>query len=142
MASKTWYLSGTCKWAKVVEPDKKYNKYSIDLFMDADNWDKFKKSGAQLKIRDTDSGEQFVTFSRPVATLGRDGKLREHGAPLVLNSAGEPIKDLVGNGSKVTVKLDVYDTPKGKGTRLEAVRVEDLVEFVKREVDEDIDVPF
>lgn len=143
MASKTWYFTGTCKWAKVVEPDKKYNKYSIDLFMDNDNMEKFKKSGAQLKVRENDEGETFITFSRPTASLGRDGKIKEHGAPLLLSVNGDPLKDtLVGNGSTVTVKVDVYDTPKGKGTRLEAVRVDNLVAFTKREVDEDIEVPF
>lgn len=40
---------------------------------------------------------------------------------------GSPI--LIGNGSKAEVTVCVYDTFKGKGHRLEAIRVLDLVEY-------------
>lgn len=143
MATKTWYFTGTCKWAKLHEPDPKYNKFSIDLYLDAANMEKFRQSGAQLKLRGTED-EPFISFGRPAVSLGKKGQLIEHGPPLVLDHDGAPMspKILVGNGSTVTVKVDVYDTQKGKGTRLEAVRVDKLVEYVKREVDEDVDVPF
>jgi hypothetical protein len=39
----------------------------------------------------------------------------------------------IGNGSTVTCKISVYDTQLGKGHQLEAVRVEELVEYVKTE---------
>lgn len=44
---------------------------------------------------------------------------------------GKPI--LIGNGSRVRVKIAVYDTIKGKGTRLEEVQVLDLIEYERSE---------
>lgn len=142
MASKTWYFSGTCKWAKVREPDKKYEKYSIDLYMQPDQFAKYQESGAQLKVRTGDDGE-YVTFSRPCRRIIK-GELVEMGPPDVLTGDGGTLdeKTLVGNGSHVTLKVVVFDTVKGKGTRLEAVRVDELVAFSKPDVDEDIDEPF
>lgn len=142
MAMKTWYFSGEARWAKLREPDDKYNKYSIDLIMEPDVLAKFKTSGAQLKIREKD-GTEFVTFNRPATSVIK-GDIVNHGPPEILDKDGEPLADniLVGNGSKVTLKVEVYDTVKGKGSRLAAVRVDDLVKYEKPEVDEDEEEPF
>ena len=51
--------------------------------------------------------------------------------PEVFDKDNQPIDPTtVGNGSKATVKLSVYDTGYGKGSRLEAVRVDELLVFV------------
>lgn len=144
MATKTWYFTGTAKWAKIAEPDKEFQKYSIDVYLDDANLAKFQESGAQLKLRGHESDGTYVTFSRPMARIGRDGEVKQFGPPELLNADGEPYPKgtLIGNGSKVTVKVDVFDTPKGKGTRLEAIRVDDLVEYSKKEVDDSIEEPF
>lgn len=143
MSSKTWYFTGTAKWAKVETPDPKYGKYSIDLYMDEHNMAKYEESGAQLKIRTNDEGEQYVSFQRPHVMLSK-GELVTLGPPDMLSADGSPLPKgtLIGNGSIVTVRTDVFDTQKGKGTRLTGVRVDNLVEYRKREVDEDIDTPF
>lgn len=44
---------------------------------------------------------------------------------------GKPIA--IGNGSDVKIRVAVYDTLKGKGQRLEAVKVLNLVEYVREE---------
>lgn len=148
--TKTWYFTGTARWAKLKDPDPKYHKYSIDLYMDEEQFLKFKESEAQLKIRNNpDETEEmfqgdYVTFNRPSVRLIKGSTVEQIGPPDLLNAHGEPMDHeiLVGNGSKVTLKVDVFDTAKGKGTRLVAVRVDELVEFKKKEVDTDIEEPF
>ena len=138
MATKTYYFSGDVMYPKLVTPDTKFNEqgiYSLDLFMDDDSWNKFEKSGAQLKVRDRD-GRKFVTFKRPAKKLIR-GEAVDLGPPDVINADNTPFDTgsvLVGNGSKVTVKVNVYDTMKGKGHTLEAVRVDDLVVYERTEM--------
>ena len=137
MATKTYYLSGDVMYPKLVTPDTKFNEqgiYSLDLFMDNDSWEKFEKSEAQLKVRDRD-GRKFVTFKRPAKKLIK-GEVVDLGPPDVLNEDNTPFdteKVLVGNGSKVTIKVNIYDTMKGKGHTLEAVRVDNLVPYERPE---------
>jgi hypothetical protein len=57
------------------------------------------------------------------------------GPPTVIDKDKNPVTALVGNGSKVTAKVAVYDTRMGKGHRLETVRVDELVEFVPEKKD-------
>ena len=124
MVTKTIYLSGTAMWAKVFSPDEKYNVYKIELQLDNESLDKFKSSGLQLKVRDNNT----ISLRRAPTSL-INGKAAEWGAPSVLDKDNQPTDKLIGNGSKVTCKVQVYDTAKGPGHRLEAVRVEDLVEY-------------
>lgn len=137
MATKTYYFSGEVMYPKLVTPDTKFNEqgiYCLDLFMDNDSWEKFEKSGAQLKVRDRD-GRKFITFKRPAKKLIK-GDVVDLGPPDVLNNDNSPFdmsKSLVGNGSKVTVKVNIYDTMKGKGHTLEAVRVDYLVAYERQE---------
>lgn len=129
MASKIYYFTGTSKWAKLWKPDEKYSNYSVDLYMTPKSWEEFKASGLQLKIRESD-GVKYVNFKRPTARLIK-GELVNFEHPTILDNEGEPLAEgtLVGNGSTVTLKVLVYDTVKGKGHRLEAVRVDELVEY-------------
>lgn len=137
MSTKTYLFSGEANYPKLVKPDTKYNKegiYSIDLFMDDDSWKKFELSEAQLKIKERD-GRKFVTFKRPARKLIK-GDIVEMGPPPVFNQDNEPfdLANNIGNGSKVTVKVNVYDTMKGKGHTLEAVRVDDLIVYEREEM--------
>lgn len=129
MASKVFYFSGKCKWAKLAKPDAKYSNFGIDVYLDAKSWDAFKKSDLQLKVKKDDDGS-YVSFKRPVSKLIK-GELVEFGPVETLDAEGDALPDgtLVGNGSDVTCKVVVYDSMKGKGHRLEAVRVDTLVEY-------------
>lgn len=127
------YFTGLAKWAKVYTPDDMYQKYSIDLFLDDESWELFNESGLLLQPKEVaeDQGEPFGTcirFSRPVSKEIK-GALVNFGPPPVLDSEGLPMTDNIGNGSKVTVKVSVYDTRKGMGHRLESIRVDDLVPY-------------
>lgn len=133
MATKTYTFSGEAKWAKLASPDQKYNKYQVDLYLD--DWGDFQKSGLQLKTKeDKETGAKYVTFRRPVQSLIK-GKLKEWGPPQVVNADGSAFTALVGNGSRLTVEVDVYDTVKGPGHRLQKVTVDKLVEYKRDDSD-------
>lgn len=126
MATETFYFSGTCKWAKVYKPDMKFEpQYTIDLYMDDESWDSYADSGLRLKKKEDEDGE-YVGFRRKVA--GPEWK-PDMGPPTVIDAKGNEFKELIGNGSKVTIKVDVYDTKMGKGHRLETVRVDEHVKY-------------
>jgi len=132
MATKTVYLSGTCKWAKLAKPDEKYNRYAINLYMDTKSEDVFKKSGMQNEVKKDKDGLAFISLGRPLEKLMK-GEVVKFGPPVVLNVSNDPYPEddlpLIGNGSEVTCKVSVYDTMKGKGHRLEAVRIDNLVVY-------------
>ena len=147
MATKYYYFTGKAQWAKVYpgQEDPEYEQFSIDVALD--NWDEFTKSQLQLKVRESgkpnqagkpykwfseEEGVKFVPFRRKVRQL-INGETVEFGAPIVLDKDNKPFSQLIGNGSTVTVKVAVYDTRKGKGHRLESVRVEDWVEYKPEE---------
>jgi len=135
MASKNIYLTGDCKWARVYEPDLKYKRWTIDVYPDAASWSVYEASGLDLKLREDTDGKH-IKLSRPTMKLIKD-KIVEFDPVEILKHDNTPMstKTLIGNGSNVTCKVVVYDTVKGKGHRLEAVRVNELVEFQKDEVD-------
>lgn len=128
MATKIIYLSGSAKWAKVRTPDEKYDNYTIDLYPTKDAWGEFKASGMEVRPKRDDKGVEFITLRRPNRKLIK-GELVEFGPPKVLNPDETVFEGLIGNGSEVTVRVAVYDTQKGKGHRLEAVRVDTLIPY-------------
>ena len=128
MASKDYYFSGEAKWAMLFAPDKEYKNYKITVNLDEPSKVKYLESGLQGRPK-TDDGGFWVTFRRP-ETKEIKGDLKRFEKPKVVNDLGEEVTDFVGNGSKVTVRVTVYDTRRGKGHRLEAVRVDELVKYV------------
>lgn len=137
MANDFFYFTGTVEWAKVHKPDEKYDVYTLDLYLDDASLKLFKDSGLQLELRDnkTDADKgKYVKFRRPVSKKLKDELVRM-GPPTVLindDKAGYiPFTDNIGNGSKVTVKVRVYDTMKGKGHELDTVAIENLIPYVQ-----------
>ena len=129
MASNYVYLTGKAMWAKLDKPDELYNKYCIDLYLDKGSMKKFKDSGIQVEIKEKD-GEEYVRLRRDPDKLFEG--MPEKPKKLIWNAETEEydlFPGLIGNGSIVNCKVSVYDTTKGKGHRLEAVAVEDLVEY-------------
>lgn len=135
MASEMIFLTGHVKWTKADMPDPKYGKYTVDFFPDKPSWSVYKKAGFTLKEReDKETGDRYVKFSRdpdklfpgqpekPVKLI-RDGDL-EDGRPNYV-----PFEGKIGNGSFVTIKVQVYEGSKGVGHRWEAIAVEDLVPY-------------
>lgn len=136
MASSIHYFSGRCFWARLQEHNLDvYNDVKsaqIEIELDPEQRKALKNSGSKVTPKLQDDGTVRVKFKRrfenPIDEFG--------GLPTVINAEGAPINDLIGNGSKVTVKVVVYDTKLGKGTRLETVRVDELIPYVKEENEE------
>ncbi len=131
MSAKTYYFAGPVKWAKVYTHN--HDEYggvefaSIDVYMDEENLERFQSSGSQLKLREDEEGA-FVKFRRNIENpINPDWG----GVPQVIDTEGDSFMELIGNGSVCTIKVTVYDTKMGKGTRLETVRVDEHVEYNK-----------
>lgn len=139
MATKHYIFKGITKWAKVHKPDEEYQNYQVPLYMDEKSWADYEESGIRLMTKkDKETGEPFVTFKRKHAEFNNFKKKNQINGPpkvLILKDDGTyaPLGEdvLIGNGSVVSVKVEVYDTPRtgGKGHRLLAVGVEKLVEY-------------
>lgn len=129
MATTFIYLSGKAKWAKVYKPDEAFNTtfWRIDVDLDPKSQAVFDKSGLRLKPKTAEDGT-FITFRRPTQKQFKT-ELKEFDPPKVVDKNGEDFSQTIGNGSEVTIKVEVYDSFKGKGHRLVGVRVDNLVEY-------------
>lgn len=128
MSNTEWhYLSGKSKWARVYKPDEEYDNTYVVVYLDDESWEKFDKLGLGLQPKTDDEG-RHVKFRRPMTKMIK-GEAVEFGLPKVVDKEGKETNVLIGNGSTVTVKICVFDTRKGKGHRLEAVRIDELVEY-------------
>lgn len=128
-------VTGTAMYAKLFERNRDMHEayhgsydgaYTIGVILDKEELDKVTKSGCRAKPRITDEGI-MINFKRKHKDLFPETS----GAPKVADADNKPWDTNVniGNGSKVEVWFDVYDTKMGKGTRLVGVKVLDLVEF-------------
>lgn len=155
--TKYFNIEGTCEWAQVtpgneaakydfngMDPEKltlEQKELKIDLIMDDENIAIFKGSGSRKEIKDGNK----VTLNRdPTRLLGED----ELGYPMVVlgEDGREEYTGKIGNGSKVRVNFVVYNTQKGTGTRLEGVRILELVPYEPKgaewKEDETAELPF
>lgn len=151
MATKHYIFKGITKWCKVRTPDEEYQNYQVPLYMDEQSWADFEASGIQLKVKkDKETNEPFVTFKRKHAEYNNFKKENQINGPpkvLVLQEDGTytPLGDdvLIGNGSEVSVKVEVYDTKAGVGHRLLSVGVSKLIEYKPNTVESNVPVmPF
>jgi len=146
MATKTYKFTGITKWAKVREPDEMYQNYQVPLYLDAESRKAFDESGLRLTVKKDDDGE-YATFKRKHVEMNYKKMAQEVNGPpsVAINEDGEykPFDGLIGNGSKISVWVDVYDTRNGKGHRLKGVGIEDLVVYNPDGASEDsVKMPF
>lgn len=145
MSTQILFFSGTCKWANGLTKTNKFDRYTICMYLDDESKAKFEEHGLQLKIRTDDDGDNYVQFHRPHSKLVRN-ETRLLGMPEILKEDGSHYEEgeapRIGNGSKVTCKVTCYDTQKGKGTQLEAVRIDVLEEYEGPEIDPTEASPF
>lgn len=134
-------LSGTVKWAKVRQPENDpdnydFGKYTVDLYPDDKSWKKFKDAKLIIKPKSDKEGAEFLKLSRKDEEKTQDGDVEKKGPPRVYlkdAQSGEYQawdEGLIGNGSEVTVTLEVYRTRYGNAHRLIRVFVDKLVEYV------------
>jgi hypothetical protein len=143
MATQKVFFSGTFKWAKLNEknasvyPDDDKGPFcSVDFYFDnKEDLKVFKgfKTRNTVKI-DEETGEQFVQFRR---YLNHKSIPEFGGVPEVKikNEEGEvsDFTDLIGNLTKGTIKLSVYDHAYGTACRLEGVLITKLAPYEKKE---------
>ena len=122
-------IKGTLKWARLLTPDEYDGEkfWRVTVYPDSDSLEiihNLMKQGIKNVLKKDDEG-YFMNFRRPCQML-RQGVLKPLDTPRV---TGTPANELIGNGSKGTVVLEVYgfSTRKGKAARLFAV---DVTEFV------------
>lgn len=129
MATKIFYFSGPCKWAKVYQPDDYGGdlRYKVNLYLNKADLRTLADSGSKVKVKEDDDGK-YVTFSRK-QSQEINGEVKELGPPLVIDAEKNPFDAEIGNGSEVTVKVAIYDTRMGKGTRMEGIRVDKHVPY-------------
>lgn len=142
-------LEGTARWAKVFEFNKDKNEdyhgeggaYTIDMLLEKEELDKLSESGSRLSPKVAEDGI-VIRFKRKHVHPG--GIEAFGGAPRVVLEGGEdfPADTLIGNDSRVRVYVTVYDTKMGKGTRLEAVEVLELVEYESENKPSGLKLPF
>lgn len=135
MTNTEVYFQGKAKWARLIRPDDKFNKWSIQLYLNPESLEKLRElqaEGVKNPIKKDEDG-YFANFSCPVNKLMR-GKVVAFTAPKVVDKDGVPYEKQIGNGSDVTIKCEKYThgTPTGgkaAAIRLKAVRIDNLVEF-------------
>lgn len=127
---KTYYITGPCKWAKLITPDeyKGEKKWTINVYLNKETKKQVKDTGVAFKIREDEDGE-YVIFTRSMEKLfKKDGKneVVEFGPPELFDKDLNKLDCLIGNGSIVTAKINVFNDT---AHRLEAVRVDNLVKY-------------
>jgi hypothetical protein len=142
MPTTNVYVKGTAKWCQLRAPDS-WGSYKITLYPDGPSLERIREmqaSGLKNVLKKDDDGYN-VAFRRPQSKEMR-GKIVTFTPPEVLGPDGKtPLLDLVGNGSEVTVKLEVYPhgTPGGGkaiAARLAAVKVDNLVPYDNTQKDQ------
>lgn len=133
MATKTYKFYGTARWAKIqpdqldLNYDKKSKSWKIDLVMTPGSLELYKQSGLQLKLREDKEGT-YTSFRRPERKIFKD-EVREMDPPYVVTPDEVAITTRIGNGSRVAVEVDVYDSMNGKGHTMKGVTVHELVPY-------------
>tara|TARA_X000001388_G_scaffold77548_1_gene78934 strand:+ start:1383 stop:1820 length:438 start_codon:yes stop_codon:yes gene_type:complete len=123
---------GIAYWASVTTPNTKYEPvYTVDLVVSDDVANDFETRGFKTKeitMNDEVVGKA-ITFKRKVN--GPNGMVRQ--SPKLLDANKVPMDELVGNGSKVRVQYNEWETSNKygdfKGLDFQAMQVIDLVQY-------------
>ena len=123
---------GIAYWASVTTPNNKFEPvYTVDLVVSDEVANDFESRGYKVKeitMNDEVVGKA-ITFKRKVN--GPNGMVRQ--APKLLDANKNPIDELVGNGSKVRVQYNEWETSNKygdfKGLDFQAMQVIDLVQY-------------
>lgn len=153
MAQVEKYISGKAYWVKIFagQEDLKYKCWPLDLYLDDKQAAVFKDWDSELTLRDKDTKfyiaesnlPHWIKLRRPTTKMVKE-KVVKFTPPEVLGPDNKPwTGGSIGNGSEVTCKVVVFDSMKGKGVRLEAVRVDVHVPYAEKETDvSNVDSPF
>ncbi len=131
---ETVYLKGIVKWCKHTRPDSQYNKWSVVMYIEGPELDKVREwqaMGIKNKVQKDEADGWFITLSRrtSITVKGREVGLAP---PRVVDPNNIPIEKPIGNGSAGVAKCVLWMSKNypGKNLRWEALRIDNLVEFV------------
>ena len=140
MATEYVDFEGIAEWPKLFEFNRdkpEWSKetdgeYTLRVIVDAETQAKLKASGTQKKFNTDPEGRGMVYAPTRPHKARQDW---QGGPPKVFGPDARPWNTeedgLIGNGSRVRVRVSVYDAGGGrKGTRLEAVQVIEHVPYI------------
>jgi hypothetical protein len=132
------YLSGPCRWALVYPEHKdiEYDLWRIEIAPDDASLIALKSSGSRLEGKMDEEGRLWYKFRRKRKAEFKPGQIEDLGPPKVVTKDDDgykPFTEAIGNGSEVTIKVEVYPSKKGVGTRLMAVCVDKHVPYEGKE---------
>jgi len=162
MATKWYNIKGRLYWAQVYEPDDFMGaqrwKVSFEPFSEEEK-KKFLATGIEVGAKPNADGIELYTLRRDVRKVfPKDDEATYYTPPELTGAVNisyvnaatkqkvktfkksdkieiEMVGDKVslGNGTVGIVNLSIFDTQKGKGHRLEGIKILDLVEYEKNE---------
>lgn len=129
------FIQGKVSWFRPKVPNK-WNKWSVQIHPDDKGLEiirDLQSQGCKNQLKKDIDG-YYASFSRPVTKETKDGRILSFKPVEVFSSDGNPYDGNVGNGSDVTLKLEVYShaTPgggKAKAIRWVSARIDNLVPF-------------
>lgn len=130
------YFKGKALWVRAVVPDK-YGFWSLVLYPDTESLDKIRELQAEgvKNVLKKDEEGYYIRIKRPVSKETRDGRVLSFTPPVVVDSEGKPTDGTkIGNGSDLSIKMEVYVHPtpnggKAKAMRMDSIRVDNLIPF-------------
>ena len=130
------YVKGKAMWANITSPNTRFqpHKYGLTVLTDQETADKLESFGlSQVRSRTVQ-----LKYEEPAFTFSRRAERNDgtsNDAPKLLDSDGNQLDSLVGNGSEVTVKIKPYKNNYGSFAELIAVKVDNLVEYSEADSD-------
>ena len=129
------YVQGKVAWFRNKTPNQ-WNKYSVQIHPNPKSLEKIRDlqaEGLKNAVKKDDDG-YYCNFTRPVTKEFASGKIVSFTPVEVFDKDGEVFDGLVGNGSDVTLKIEVYEhgTPgggKAKAARWVSARIDNLVPY-------------
>lgn len=133
--SENIYIQGKVSWFRPKVPNK-WNKWSTQIHPNDKGLDiirELQAQGVKNQLKKDNDG-YYTSFSRPVTKETSTGKILSFTPVEVFDADGNKYDGNVGNGSDVTLKLEVYQhaTPgggKAKAVRWVSARIDNLVPF-------------
>lgn len=152
MATTNEYFKGKVRYCYTNKVDN-YGNWSLKLYLDSESKDKIielQTKGLKNTLKKDDDG-YYVTFKRPPKKEYKDyvtGAMKEmtFQPPVIFDVAGNVLPNaatIIGDGSDITIKCQVYPfggkggIAKGIATRLESVRIDNLVPYTNRNLNPD-----
>lgn len=130
-------VSGKSRWAFTRKFDQ-FDEWSIVLYPNPESLDTINgliKDGIKNQLKKDDDG-YYIKFKRQPEKKKKDGTVFRLDPPEILLADGTPFNDIIGDGSDVTIRLEVYGgkAPFGGGNylaaRLGGVKVQNLVPYL------------